>query len=470
MIKLQSFWEQTFKNNTILMLLRIKFSLILTLILSFTIHLSLVNAQSNLSGVLQNYLAVQTSGDHEFIASRNRLRIRFKKSLDFGDLNTEADLIHRFEDFDEPELFLKEAYFNWFFSDYDLSIGHQKIIWGRSNGTIITDIITPYDLREFLTVSAENIRFGITSLNVIRYFGNNSLQLVMAPFFQGDRLPSAESRWFPAPNVMGPFSSLDVKSRREDSAPTLSDIQIALRYSLFSPERLDLDLFLMRWTHPTPAYNLSFNSNPDGDPAVSLIESYQSSLMAGFSSSLKITNSLFFLSEGLFVKDKLFTNLPFNPEMLPDDITADSTAISKLLQILTNSDSNFLVSKPWLQTMVGFRTEFLKTTIDAQFFAEAIFNYDDEILQDKIYTYTTLLLTRSLARDRLQTIALARYNIDKKYFWFQLQGRYELDNNVYLTLGTNLFGGKKTDTFNGQISFSEYRDNSFIFSKIALFF
>ena len=52
-----------------------------------------VNAQVNLHGVLQNYLAAQTTDDHDFIAARNRLRIHLDKPTDFGGLQTELDLL-----------------------------------------------------------------------------------------------------------------------------------------------------------------------------------------------------------------------------------------------------------------------------------------------------------------------------------------------------------------------------------------
>lgn len=435
-------------------------------VVSISFHGDQVKAQHALNGVLQNYLAVQTTDNHEFIAARNRFRFQFEKPTDFGGVTTELDLIHTFNKSQEIQFLLKEAYLDWYLDKYDLRIGHQKIIWGRANGAFVTDIITPVDLREFLTVSAEDIRFGVTSFNALRYFGANSLQLVFSPFPQHDLYPAIDSRWFPAKQISNIFSSIPVTSDTEDEPYSVEDIQLALRYSLFSPQNMDIDLFLMRWTHPNPAYNLTFDlSNVPDFPSINLEETYQNSWMAGMSASLKFHSKLFLLIESLYVRKKLFTSLPFSDVSFIESI---SDAFTLIEEVEFNDD--FLVSKPWIHFMAGIRTELLKTTLEGQFFVEGIFAHEEEISQQEVYKYATLLATRSFLRNRLQMLTLSRYNIDTKDYWVQLQGQYELTDNLQFTLGTNLFGGKKSTELSGHLSFSQYRENSFIFSKLVLFF
>ena len=392
-----------------------------------------------------------------------------EKSTDFGGLNTEIDLIHTFENSQEINFLLKEAYFDWYLDHYDLSLGQQKIIWGRSNGAFVTDIITPVDLREFLTISAEDIRFGVTSFNAIRYFGSNSLQLVIAPFFQPNLLPSSDSRWFPAEQITTFLSPIPVGTTNQDEIYSIDDIQITLRYSLLSPEIADLDLFLMRWTHPTPAYDISLDlTNFQSFSPINLVESYKNSWMTGLSSSVNISSDFYLLLESLYVFEKYFTSSPVSLDLSPQ-LLLGSPDFIELLQTVEINDG-FLSSKPWLHVMAGFRTELLKTTIEAQFFLERILDYENNILNKKTYRYATLLGVRSFFRERLQVLTLTRYNIDTEDYWFQLQGQYELDENLQLSLGTNLFGGKQQDELSADLSFAQYRENSFIFSKIALYF
>lgn len=439
------------------------------MLFSFSFDAVPTKAQVRLQGKLQNYLAAQSTAEHEFIAARNRIRLQFEKPTDFGGLTIELDLIHSFEKAPDVDLLLKEAYFDWYLDKYDLKIGHQKIIWGRSNGAFVTDIVTPVDLREFLTISAEDIRFGLTSFTAIRYFGSNSLQFVWSPFFQPDLLPSVDSRWFPAQQISNVFSSVPVNNVREDDPYSLEDVQLALRYSLFSPKNLDLDLYLMRWTHPAPAYDLSFDlTDVPGSPSINLVETYQNSWMTGVSAFLKVHSKLFIIGESLIVRNKLFTTVPFSQD-LQEDAFSDISDYSEFFQLI-EVDGDFLTRKPWIHSMAGIRTKLFQTTIDAQFFVETILEYEEPILQEEIYKYITLLATRSFKRDQLQLLTISRYNMDTEDFWVQFQGEYELNDNLYLTLGTNLFGGKERNEFTGHLSFSRYRKNSFIFSKIAFYF
>jgi len=70
----------------------------------------------------------------------------------------------------------------------------------------------------------------------------------------------------------------------------------------------------------------------------------------------------------------------------------------------------------------------------------------------------------------LQLLTLSRYNFNTEDYWLQLQGQYEFVDNLQFSVGTNLFGGKRNDELLGHLTFSEFRENSFIFSKIALYF
>jgi hypothetical protein len=177
---------------------------LLLLLLSLCISDS-SNGQFVINGLYQNYNAFQTIPDYELLAGRNRLRLKLNKSLDLGGLYAESDLIHRYTESDHIEIQLREIYLDWYFDNLDLRIGKQTIIWGRADGGFITDILSPVDLREFLTQSISDLRFGITAINAIRYFGANSLQLIVSPTFQKDLLPAQESPWFPVQTIDSPF-------------------------------------------------------------------------------------------------------------------------------------------------------------------------------------------------------------------------------------------------------------------------
>lgn len=426
-----------------------------------------ISAQTSLNGLYQNYNAFQTTGENELLAGRNRLRLQMNSSISRGNVSAEVDFIQRYNEDSPVEIQLRELYADLYFDQSDLRIGIQKIIWGRATGGFIADILTPVDLREFLTQDPDDLRFGLTALNYTRYFGANSLQIVASPMFQPDLLPPSDSRWFPIQTIPSP---LPLRYQGDQQSNNFANIQLALRYGYRSSPNIDLDLYLMNWNHPMPAYAITINFLNFPDLAtVDLTETYTQSLMAGFSSAIRLGDNFTLNFESLFVNQRLFTFLPVSVNLLEDALT-DLQSAFQLLQEFELRDDGYLLKKPWLNSMVGFQTDQLGFTINGQAYLETIFDYEDRILSQRLFPYTNLLLTRPFLRDRLQMVFLTRYNIYAEDFWTQLQGIYELDDGIEVSLGANLFGGKEITPFYGHFTFNQFRENSFIFSKVAIYF
>ncbi len=467
MIKLQLISKINCINN---ICLKYIFQLVLFL---FSIQLFLFNsgtlrAQTNINGLLQNYNAVQTIGDHEFVAGRNRLRLQLNTSTPAGNIFVETDFLHQYAKRDtETEIIIREAYFDRYYDKSDLRIGRQIISWGRATGGFVTDILSPVDLREFLTQDPADLRLGLTAINFQRYFGSNSLQLVLNPVFEPDRLPSPDSRWFPVQEIPSPIPFNYVQ---QEEGFELSDIQFASRFSLRSPSSLDLDAMLMYWAHPMPAYALNINPfNFPDPPSVDLFESYHASPMGGISLEWLIGDNWKIQTDHLFVYQRLFTFLPVSVNRLEQALEDLPTAI-QVLQEFEIRDDGYLLKKPWLHSMAGIETEQWNTLISLQIYLETIFNYEDRILPQQLFPYATLLTNRAFLRNRLQISTQSRYNFYAEDFWIQAQGTYEVDDGFEVSVGTNLFGGKPITPFYGHFTFNQFRENSFIFSKISVYF
>ena len=415
----------------------------------------------------QNYNAVQTTGNNEIIAARNRFRMQIQHERSFGGIRGETDLIQRYSKPTDIEIRLRELYIDWFFDDYDLRIGKQKIIWGRATGGFITDILTPVDLREFLTQDPEDLRIGFTAVNLTRYYRSNFLQLILSPVFEPDLLPDPDSIWFPIQIIPGP---IPVTYNGPDYSRTINNAGLAIRYGLRSPSRFDMDLMLLRWTHPMPTYGITFGIlNLPGILTANLNESYQQSWMSGISASFQLFEDLILTGEALYVKDRLFTFLPVSVAALENALNTPN-GLLQLLQDFEFRDDGYLIKKPWLNSMIGVETNWHNTAIGAQFYIEAILDYEDKILPQRIFPYASVFVTRNFAADRLRILTLSRYNIYAEDFWFQLQGTYEISDGFEFSLGSNLFGGDSVNPFYGHFSFNRFRENSFIFTRLAYFF
>lgn len=426
-----------------------------------------LSAQTSLNGLYQNYNAFQTTQDHELIAGRNRFRSQINSSITPGNFSAEVDIIQRYNEDSPIEIQLRELYADLYFDQSDLRIGIQKIIWGRATGGFIADILTPVDLREFLTQDPDDLRIGLTAFNYTRYFGANSLQIVATPLFQPDLLPSFDSRWFPVQDFPSP---LPIRFQDAKIENNIGNIQLAVRYGYRTSPNFDLDLYLMNWTHPMPAYAININFLELPDLAnVNLKESYRKSPMAGFSSSIRLGNNFTVNLESMYVHRRRFTFLPVSTELLENSITSIQSTF-QLLQEFELRDDGYLTDKPWLNSMIGFQTDQVGFTINTQAYIEYIVNYEDRILQERAYPYVSVLVNRPFLRERLQTVFLVRYNIDANDYWTQFQGIYELDDGIEIALGANLFGGQESSPFYGHFAFTQFKENSFIFSKVAIYF
>ncbi|MFO7845736.1 MAG: hypothetical protein R6V27_04170 [Balneolaceae bacterium] len=421
------------------------------------------------SGSLKNYNAFQIYDDHELLAGRNRLNLNLRKSTSFGGIVARIGIIDSYRSGGRSEILPTELYVDWFTGNYDIRIGKQEIIWGESNGSFVNDILTPVDLREFLTRDMEDLRTGLTALNIQRYFGANSIQLVVAPTIQPDRLPEIDSRWFPLPVIQTPvpFSFIGY-----EKSSGLNDIQGALRFAWRPALSLDVDLMLYHWAHPMPAYAIqpSFFSIPNFDfPEVRLTESYKTTPMAGYSVNWQPGDRFVFSAEGLFAHERLFTFLPVAVNRLEDALD-DPVEALQVLQEFEIRDDGYLLTKPWLQQMLGVQTDFKGATLGLQAAIEIILNYEDRLLPQQYFPNLTFFGQRSFLRDRLQAAVISRYNIFGEDYWLQLMGTYEIADGFETSLGTNLFGGPSISPFYGHLSFEQFQSNSFLFGQVSVYF
>lgn len=425
------------------------------------------SAQFNLSGSLQNYTAFQTTGDYELISGRNSLFFELDKPVEIGGFTTILEITDNFSDNRNTEIILRRLYFDWYRENSDFRIGRQNITFGIATGGSVNDIITPLDLRDFFTREPDQLRAGITALNYRRYFGSNSLQIVVSPGIEPDKFPESGSRWFP---VSGLPDQLPLTFPGAEPPRSADNIQAALRFSWRPASSLDIDLIAYNWAHPMPAYALELTL-PDFfvPPAINLKETYKTSPMAGISAGWQVSSRWSLSFETLYVHNRLFTFLPVSVNRLEQALEDPQIAVEVLQEFEVREDG-YLLDKSWLHHMVGLETEIMGTTVGLQGFLEIILDYEDRILPQELFPYAVGYAGRTFLRERLQVLSIGRYNIYGDDFWLQFQSIYEARDNLEFSLGTNLFGGNETSPFYGHFTFHQFRSNSSLFSRIKFYF
>ena len=435
------------------------------------------HAQLDLSvtGFLRNYNAIENKNDQELIIGRNRLRLDLTRNISNGRLVISNDIQNLYSAASDSIFYRpREAYIDLYLPKVDIRIGRQMISWGRADGTFIADILTPVDLREFLTQDFTDIKTGVTAFNGTRYFGSNFLQLVINPVFNSNNIPESSSRWFPS--SLFP-ANLPIEYVQDDKTPTLGDTQIAARFAFRSNLKWNLDVAAYYWHFPNPAYNKGLGgpniiTNPVNIQApvnFEFREQFLQSWIGAYSGFYKLTDRLILKSESAFYQQRLFDIVPSEIRQL----NLSNPTLPNLIQaaqVFITAPNGLLVEKPWLISMAGLQYQWSGWLFSSQYINERIFNYSAEILQKRNYDYMTLLIQKSFFRDKVNVTSFGRYNFDGQDFWVNPEIVYDVLEGVNLGAGTQIFGGKTPPDFFGHLSFNFFEDNSFTYLKIEAFF
>lgn len=142
------------------------------------------------------------TGYIEYTTRRDKLRLHLQSQLQLTDAEDKVEL--------RPGHRLRQVYLDYRGDQFDLRLGRQLMIWGRTDGFNPTDQISPTDFR-FLTTADQGQRFGVIGASLRWYLGeSDSLLLIFMPEFRSDILPQKlVPDGIPEPVLIRPDDGLD---------------------------------------------------------------------------------------------------------------------------------------------------------------------------------------------------------------------------------------------------------------------
>lgn len=439
--------------------------------LLFSLSLLIPTAQAQqTSGFLRNYNAFLTTNGQDYLVGRNRLGFDLSYETSYGTLFLSNEILNTYTtNANNYGYDFSEGYIDMYFSKSDLRVGKQVINQGRTDGAFITDIHSPIDLSEFLTQQVEDIKGAIPAVKYTRYYGNNFLEVIATPIFQSDMIARPESRWFP-------FKELDRNTNVVYADSSMDDtkalFQSSIKWGLRSSLKWDLDIYAMWWANSSPAYEKEFTlvGEPVAtQPGFIVTKSYKRTSILAYSGNYVISDSWLLKSESAFHFEKQFDYFP--EQFSEDDPSTLTPAEQQALFVeLSSNDDGYLMDKPWSISMIGLQTSIAGITVSSQLFWEHIYGYDEEILQKQDFVYSTLLLQKSLLREKLTLYSFGRYNYSGNDFWINPRASYAIQDGLDATFGFHLFGGEETERLYGHFSFKDYAANSFTYLKLTAYF
>jgi len=89
-------------------------------------------------------------------------------------------------------------------SQFDVKVGRQIVVWGKSDNFRVVDVINPLDLREPGLVDIENLRLPTSMTRLDYYWGEWSLSGIAIHEVRFDKIPGYGSDFYPSPDKLPP--------------------------------------------------------------------------------------------------------------------------------------------------------------------------------------------------------------------------------------------------------------------------
>lgn len=329
---------------------------------------------------------------------------------------------------------LRELYLHYYGDYFDLRIGKQQIIWGKSDAVFITDLVSPKDLSRFLVPDFEELRLAATGVRANLYAGNHQLEVVWLPIFTPSIQPSADSLW--APTMPYPVKPTFLPPVLPDL--NLSNGEYFVRYGWLGSS-VDFSLVGGWFWNDTPSFSVVDKTITPGTglTAISLRGEYYRTAAAGYGVSATL-GPLVLKSEGAFYFDKRYQG----------DIATYPQGYT---------------SKNALHYLVGTDFSILGTAFGIQFIQEIILDHEAALVDEAFTNTATFLLARSFARETIRLEALAYIGFTAPDALIKPQATWKISDGMEIAVGGWFFLGDS-----GQ--FGQYSDNNSIFASAKIYF
>ena len=364
----------------------------------------------SIEGRLQNRTAYRIT-EHQGLSLFDTLAdLTIKRDWE-TDWSLDVTLRGRYEDRLEPdpyeELGVREAVLTRETDDYMVKLGRQQVVWGRTDGLRLLDVVNPFDFREFLLDDFADSRIPLWMLNMEYYREDDALQFLIIPDLEGDRLAKPGGEFFIGPESPTGIPVLPTK----DPDP--------------GPENWRSG---MRWSRMVGDWDLSFNA------------------LYGWTS--RPVPVLQLTSEGVAVEPERKRELLLGGS---GDVTVND-AVIRFEAVFTpdaylQSPSGYLRQKLF-RYAIGI--DWIKSgwLLSPQVFQEHVLNPADDLSADEHTTYFTFLIRKTFLQDKFILRVFSLYGPDNDDLWINPRLSYRpTGGQLEITLGADMFGGDRSGVF-----------------------
>ena len=338
---------------------------------------------------------------------------------------------------DHVELELRELTIEGPLGSAYVVVGKQAVVWGKSDGLKLLDVVNPQYFREFILEDFEDSRIPLWTVNAEFPVRRATLQLLWIPDPSFHVLPEpgaifaiTSTRFLPP---LPPGVLVVVEEPRRPKHLFL-DSDAGVRLSGFWR---GWDLTLNYLYHYSDLV-IPFRSAPSapGEPVV-VSPSWRRTHLAGGTAS-RAFGDFVLRAESGWSTSRYFS-------------TADPNQADGVVR---SGEFGYVLGLDWY----GLRD----TLISAQLFQSWLPGYRAGLGRDELDTSVSLLVRRTLLRETLTVDASWIHNVNDRDVLVRAKIRYELTDRLALELGLDLFYGPRQGVF------GQYRDRSRAAAGISL--
>ncbi|MGD2114022.1 MAG: hypothetical protein PVG07_03155 [Acidobacteriota bacterium] len=326
-----------------------------------------------------------------------------------------------YDDFDLRELYLERNT-----RRSTLRVGRQQVVWGKTDGLRLLDLVNPLDLREFILEDYEQSRIPLWMVNGEWFVGDQSFQLLVIPDVRFNERPDPRGELGVALDVPAGIPVRVSEAREPGGAPRNWELGGRWRTRI---GRLELGVhgFYGWLDDPVPFRH----SEPSG--ALRIDPEPRRLRLLGVAGDLPVGRTV----------------LRFEATVSPDDYRDTTRGLER---------------RESVRSAVGLDWTVNGLLVSPQIFYREVLDERGTLLGDDSRLLGTLLLRKELLHSKLVLRLFAAYEPEAEQYWLSPRATYQLGGRVEVALGADLFGGAPGSTF------GRFRDRDRLVGQLTVHF
>jgi len=322
---------------------------------------------------------------------------------------------------DHNQAELREFYLDTTINDSIIILGKQQVVWGKSDGLKVLDIVNPQDFREFILDDFDQSRIPLWTANTEILVNDVTLQLLLIPDQTYHEFATPGSSYqFTSPLIIPPTppgANVSIKPTIKPDE-VLQDADAGFRISTFT-HGWDLTFNYLYHYDDTPVLFRTINIDLNG---LNINPQYKRTHLIG----------------GTF--SNTFGDLTLRGEV--------GYLTDKYISTTDPLDTDGVVKTGELKYVLGFDWYgFTDTLLSMQIFQTYLNNHQSGMIRDELNTQITFLIKQDYMNETLHAEVLFLHDMDYKDGMVRPKLTYEYNDEVNIYAGADIFYGNMDGLF-----------------------